>query len=67
MQELSGDKNFSFGKSSAILLDTIPEVAEPKEGKKAIITTTDGEKIEVETEMWTEKYKPRGFQDLIGN
>jgi replication factor C subunit 1 len=67
VQELSGEKGFSFGKSSAILMDTIPEVAEPREAKKSIITTTDGKKIEVETEMWTEKYKPRGFSDLIGN
>lgn len=68
IQKLSGDASFSFGKSRNSLLDAIPEEEEkPKEAKKSIITTTDGEKVEVETEMWTEKYKPKGFRDLIGN
>jgi len=48
-------------------MEIIPEEPEVKEVKKAVITTSDGEKIEVETEMWTEKYRPRGFRDLIGN
>lgn len=55
MQDKLGDENFKLGNK----LPTIEEVPEVE------ISVEQMEKTK--NDMWTDRYKPRGFQDLVGN
>jgi hypothetical protein len=58
---MSGNDNFTLSMRKSGLLDMIPEVVSPV---KSVIETKSGN---LNTEMWTDRYKPRSVYDLIGN
>lgn len=60
MREKLGDPDYTLGMK--LPMTTMPEIPEKREsgasGKDAPAVKND---------MWTDKYRPRGFQDLVGN
>jgi len=50
-----GDKKFKLAKKLPMIVE-VPEVKNSEEQKE-----------KTKNDMWTDRYKPTGFQDLVGN
>ena len=57
MRERLGDKSFQLG----VKLPTTIE------SEKPVREITNEEKEATKNDMWTDRYKPKGFNDLVGN